>query len=146
MLCLSSHTKSLPIKFVKQHTFKRWKQQAFILRKTTRETSVKFLNNISKQILQSCLCESCVNTTLLSTRRPQLIPYIRNPVLTGTVALTRIIFFTINVMRQMFMRQILADVIPKIQKITRQMLCDKCSKNDVTHLSLKNVNRFELVL
>ena len=51
---------------------------------------------------------------------------------TGTVALTRIIFFTINVMRQMFMRQILADVIPKFQKITRQMLCDKCSKNDVT--------------
>ena len=35
-------------------------------------------------------------------------------------------------MRQMFMRQILADVIPKFQKITRQMLCDKCSKNDVT--------------
>ena len=35
-------------------------------------------------------------------------------------------------MRQMFMRQILADAIPKFQKITRQMLCDKCSKNDVT--------------
>jgi hypothetical protein len=31
----------------------------------------------------------------------------------------------------MFMRQILADVIPKFQKITRQMLCDKCSKSDV---------------
>jgi hypothetical protein len=35
-------------------------------------------------------------------------------------------------MRQMFMRQILADAIPKFRKITRQMLCDKCSKNDVT--------------
>ena len=35
-------------------------------------------------------------------------------------------------MRQMFMRQILADAISKFQKITRQMLCDKCSKNDVT--------------
>jgi hypothetical protein len=32
----------------------------------------------------------------------------------------------------MFMRQILADAIPKFQKITRQMLCDKCSKYDVT--------------
>ena len=30
------------------------------------------------------------------------------------------------------MRQILADAISKFQKITRQMLCDKCSKNDVT--------------
>jgi hypothetical protein len=39
-------------------------------------------------------------------------------------------------MRQMFIRQILADAIPKFQKITRQMLCDKCSKNDVT-LTLK---------
>ena len=29
------------------------------------------------------------------------------------------------------MRQILADAISKFQKITRQMLCDKCSKNDV---------------
>jgi hypothetical protein len=35
-------------------------------------------------------------------------------------------------MRQMFMRQIVADAISKFQKITRQMLCDKCSKNDVT--------------
>jgi hypothetical protein len=32
----------------------------------------------------------------------------------------------------MFMRQILADAISKFQKFTRQMLCDKCSKNDVT--------------
>ena len=30
------------------------------------------------------------------------------------------------------MRQIVADDISKFQKITRQMLCDKCSKNDVT--------------
>ena len=30
------------------------------------------------------------------------------------------------------MRQIVADAISKFQKITRQMLCDKCSKNDVT--------------
>ena len=36
----------------------------------------------------------------------------------------------------MFMRQILADAISKFKKITRQMLCDKCSKNDVT-LTLK---------
>ena len=35
-------------------------------------------------------------------------------------------------MRQMLMRQIVADAISKFQKITRQMLCDKCSKNDVT--------------
>jgi hypothetical protein len=34
----------------------------------------------------------------------------------------------------MFMRQIVADAISKFQKITRQMLCDKCSKNDVTHI------------
>jgi hypothetical protein len=140
MLCLSSHRKSLPIKFAKQHTFKSWKQQVFLLRKTTRETSVKFLNNISMQVLQSVLCESCVNSTPLSTRRPQFIQYIRNPVRTDIVALyTRIIFFTINVMRQMFMRQIVADAIPKFQKITRQMLCDKCSKNDVT-LIPKNAN------
>ena len=37
----------------------------------------------------------------------------------------------------MFMRQILADAIPKFQKITRQMLCDKCSKNDVTLIPKK---------
>jgi hypothetical protein len=40
-------------------------------------------------------------------------------------------------MRQMFMRQILADAISKFQKITRQMLCDKCSKNDVTLIPKK---------
>ena len=39
----------------------------------------------------------------------------------------------------MFMRQILADAIPKFQKITRQMLCDKCSKNDVTLIPPANV-------
>jgi hypothetical protein len=39
----------------------------------------------------------------------------------------------------MFMRQIFADAISKFQKITRQMLCDKCSKNDVT-LIPKNAN------
>ena len=42
-------------------------------------------------------------------------------------------------MRQMFMRQILADAISKFQKITRQMLCDKCSKNDVTLIPPANV-------
>jgi hypothetical protein len=35
-------------------------------------------------------------------------------------------------MRQIFMRQILANAISKFQKIMRQMLCDKCSKNEVT--------------
>jgi hypothetical protein len=44
-------------------------------------------------------------------------------------------------MRQMFMRQILADAISKFQKITRQMLCDKCSKNDVT-LTLKMLTSY----
>jgi hypothetical protein len=39
----------------------------------------------------------------------------------------------------MFMRQILADAISKFQKITRQMLCDKCSKNDVTLIPPANV-------
>jgi hypothetical protein len=68
--------------------------------------------------------------------------YIRNPVRTGIVVLTRIIFFTINVMRQMFMRQILADAISVLfQKITRQMLCDKCSRNDVT-LTLKMLTSY----
>jgi hypothetical protein len=42
-------------------------------------------------------------------------------------------------MRQMFMRQILAAAISQFQKITRQMLCDKRSKNDVT-LILKNAD------
>jgi hypothetical protein len=37
----------------------------------------------------------------------------------------------------MFMRQIVADAISKFQKITRQMLCDKCSKNDVTLIPKK---------
>ena len=41
----------------------------------------------------------------------------------------------------MFMRQILADAIPKFQKITRQMLCDKCSKTDVT-LTLKMLTSY----
>ena len=45
-------------------------------------------------------------------------------------------------MRQMFMRQILADAISVLfQKITRQMLCDKCSKNDVT-LTLKMLTSY----
>jgi hypothetical protein len=39
----------------------------------------------------------------------------------------------------MFMRQILADAISKFQKITRQMLCDKCSENDVTLIPPANV-------
>jgi hypothetical protein len=39
----------------------------------------------------------------------------------------------------MFTRQIFADAISKFQKITRQMLCDKCSKNDGT-LIPKNAN------
>jgi hypothetical protein len=34
---------------------------------------------------------------------------------------------------------ILTDAIPKFQKITRQMLCDKCSKNDVTLIPPANV-------
>ena len=42
-------------------------------------------------------------------------------------------------MRQMFMRQIVADAISKFQKITRQMLCDKCSKYDVTLIPPANV-------
>jgi hypothetical protein len=50
--------------------------------------------------------------------RHTLIPKKCKPVRTGTVALTRIIFFTINVIRQMFMRQILAEAIWKFQKIT----------------------------
>jgi hypothetical protein len=55
--------------------------------------------------------------------------YIRNPVRTGIVALyTRIIYFLKNAMRQMFMRQIVADAISKFQKITRQMLCDNVPK------------------
>jgi hypothetical protein len=39
----------------------------------------------------------------------------------------------------MFMRQILADAISKFQKIPRQMLCDKCSKYDVTLIPPANV-------
>ena len=48
----------------------------------------------------------------------------------------------------MFMRQILADVIPKFQKITGQMLCDKCSKNNVTliHLITSYGGKITLVL
>ena len=38
-------------------------------------------------------------------------------------------------MRQMFMRQILADAISKLQKITRQMLCDKCYATNVPKMT-----------
>jgi hypothetical protein len=44
-------------------------------------------------------------------------------------------------MRQMLMRQIVADAIPKFQKITRQMLCDKCSKNDVALIPKNAIKR-----
>ena len=80
----------------------------------------------------SSLRKLCKHYALVHSKTSIYTDSIRNPVRTGIVALTRIIFFTINVMRQMFMRQILADSISKFQKITRQMLCDKCSKNDVT--------------
>ena len=94
-----------------------------------------FADAISKfqKITRQMLCDKC------SKYDVTLIPQKCKPVRTGIVALTRIIFFTINVMRQMFMRQILADAIPKFQKITRQMLCDKCSKNDVTLIPPANV-------
>jgi hypothetical protein len=70
-----------------------------------------------QKITRQMLCDKC------SKNDVTLIPKKCKPVGTGIVALYKdhIFFFTINVMRQMFMRQILADAIPRFQKITRQM-------------------------
>jgi hypothetical protein len=77
----------------------------------------------------------CIKHYALVHSKTSIYTYsIRNPVRTGIVPLLiQGSYFLINIMRQMFMRQIVADAISVLfQKITRQMLCDKCSKNDVT--------------
>jgi hypothetical protein len=116
------------------------------------------VNNISKQVFQSSLCESCVNTSPVHSNTSIYTVYAKSCSNWYCSAYKDHIFYNKRYATNVYatntcwrhlkipkdhatnvMRQIFADAIWKFQKITRQMLCDKCSKNDVTPIP-KNAN------